>query len=62
MQQVFISQWFLSNWWGAEVSAGSGNETDYTLFLSGRVNYSYDNKYIFKQVFVAMVHLVLEKQ
>jgi hypothetical protein len=34
---------------GAEVSAGSGNETDYTFVSQfGRVNYSYDNKYIFK--------------
>jgi TonB-linked SusC/RagA family outer membrane protein len=34
---------------GAEVSAGSGNETDYTFVSQfGRVNYSYNNKYIFK--------------
>jgi len=34
---------------GAEVSAGAGNETDYTFVSQfGRVNYSYDNKYIFK--------------
>jgi TonB-linked SusC/RagA family outer membrane protein len=34
---------------GAEVNAGSGNETDYTFeSLFGRVSYSYDNKYLFK--------------
>jgi TonB-linked SusC/RagA family outer membrane protein len=34
---------------GAEVNAGSGNETDYTFdSLFGRVSYAYDNKYLFK--------------
>jgi TonB-linked SusC/RagA family outer membrane protein len=34
---------------GAEVNAGSGNETDYTFdSLFGRVTYTYDNKYLFK--------------
>ncbi len=34
---------------GAEVSGGSGNETDYTFVSQfGRVTYSYDDKYIFK--------------
>ncbi|TRX40843.1 SusC/RagA family TonB-linked outer membrane protein [Flavobacterium restrictum] len=34
---------------GAEVNGGAGNETDYTFVSQfGRLNYSYDNKYIFK--------------
>ena len=34
---------------GAEVSAGSGNETDYTFVSQfGRITYSFDDKYIFK--------------
>ncbi|QBN17582.1 SusC/RagA family TonB-linked outer membrane protein [Flavobacterium nackdongense] len=34
---------------GAEVNAGSGNETDYTFSsLFGRVSYSYANKYLLK--------------
>jgi TonB-linked SusC/RagA family outer membrane protein len=34
---------------GAEVNAGSGNETDYTFSsLFGRITYSFDNKYLFK--------------
>ena len=34
---------------GAEVNAGSGNQTDYTFVSQfGRLTYSYDNKYILK--------------
>ena len=34
---------------GAEVNAGSGNETDYTFVSQfGRLSYSYANKYLFK--------------
>ncbi len=34
---------------GAEVNAGAGNETNYTFVSQfGRLNYSYDNKYLFK--------------
>ncbi len=34
---------------GAEVNAGSGNETDYTFSsLFGRLSYSFDNKYLLK--------------
>jgi hypothetical protein len=34
MQQVFPNDSFQTVDGGAEVSAGSGNETDYTLFLN----------------------------
>lgn len=34
---------------GAEVNAGAGNETNYTFVSQfGRLNYSYNNKYLFK--------------
>ena len=34
---------------GAEINGGSGNETAYTFVSQfGRLNYSYDNKYLFK--------------